>query len=68
MSSDDIRGSRKVVRSYSWEVEERLAPGNDAHFLGHVLTQEARRDDDIQNITAPWRKFFEAEEPVDEDK
>lgn len=65
MASDDVRESRKLVRMYSWYVEERLPPGSDA--LGQVLGKEASRDDS-QSLTAPWRKFFEPDELTDKEK
>ena len=67
MASDDVRESRKLVRMYSWDVEERLPPGSDAHVLGQVLSKEASRDDP-QSLTAPWRKFFESDESTDKEK
>jgi hypothetical protein len=67
MASDDVRESRKLVRMYSWDVEERLPPGSDAYILGQVLGQEASRDD-LQSLMTPWRKFFEPDEPTDKEK
>lgn len=53
---DDIRESQKLVRMYSFDVEERLPPHNDAHQLASVL---GRDKSDPDTLAAPWRKFFE---------
>jgi len=51
----EARDPQQLVRTYSWEVEERLPPQSDAVVLGHVLGQEVRRE-------SPWRMFFKADE------
>lgn len=56
MATEDMHMSRNAVRAYSWEVEDRLPLENDAHALGIILANDR---DDIDNLTAPWRKFFE---------
>lgn len=53
---DDARESRRIVRMYSWDVEERLPSGSNAQVLGHVLAQERG---DPRDIAEPWRRFFE---------
>jgi hypothetical protein len=63
MATDDVQESRRLVRMYSFDVEKRLPPGSDAHFLGQVLGEERG---DLQSLTAPWRKFFEPCEPAEE--
>ncbi|KAJ9142056.1 Phytanoyl-dioxygenase family protein [Pleurostoma richardsiae] len=61
MTTEDVRESRRVVRLYSFEVDQRLPSGNDAHRLGQALAQDRG---DIQAVTAPWRKFFDPWSPV----
>lgn len=46
----------QIVRSYSWEVEERLPPGSEAVVLGHVLAEDARRE---ENQVDTWRQYFD---------
>jgi hypothetical protein len=65
MASDDIRESKNLVRIYSFELEERLPPGNDAHVLGKILGEE---DGSIESVSAPWRKFFESQTPAQGDR
>ncbi|KUI53386.1 hypothetical protein VP1G_00696 [Cytospora mali] len=50
--------ARSIVRSYSFEVEQRLPEGTPAHTLGQALVAE-RRNGGLDNVTAPWRAFFE---------
>lgn len=56
--------SATIVRAYSFEVEQRIPPGNSAHVLGHVLAERERGEPDL---TAPWRVFFETPEAKDSD-
>jgi hypothetical protein len=65
MATNDIPESRKAVRTYSWEVEERLPPDNDAHALGLILADEKG---DIQSRTAPWRRFFDPRDETENDQ
>ncbi|KUI67665.1 hypothetical protein VM1G_03036 [Cytospora mali] len=50
--------ARSLVRSYSFEVEQRLAEGTSAHTLGQALVAE-RRNGGLDDATTPWRAFFE---------
>ncbi len=63
MATDDARESKKLVRMYSFDVEERLPPGNDAHVLGQVLGEDRG---DLQDLIAPWRKFFDPWQPAED--
>lgn len=47
---------RQIVRAYSFEVEERLPPGNDAHVLAQVLSHS---EASLDAVTEPWRALFE---------
>jgi len=44
---------------YSWEVEERLPPESAARPLAQALIEDRG---DREDLTAPWRKFFEPQE------
>ncbi|KAF4879709.1 hypothetical protein CGCSCA1_v001046 [Colletotrichum siamense] len=48
--------SRYLVRAYSFQAEERLPPGSDAHGLAHILAEQQGSREDAQD---PWRRFFE---------
>lgn len=61
---DDIE-TRRIVRIYSFEAEERLPPSSDAHALGRVLSEE---EPSLEDITAPWRRFFEPWEAQDSER
>ncbi|KAF2143196.1 uncharacterized protein K452DRAFT_286025 [Aplosporella prunicola CBS 121167] len=50
---------------YSFEVEERLPQGNVAHNLGSILSESKG---DLEDLTAPWRKFFEPWKPSGSEK
>lgn len=58
MDAEDVREARRLVRTYSLEVSERLSPDSDAFPLGELLRQnvDGLEREDIQD---PWRKFFE---------
>lgn len=58
MATDMRVEARGVVRSYSFEVEQRLAEGTQVHILGHALVAE-RRNGSLDDLTTPWRAFFE---------
>ncbi|KAL4894972.1 hypothetical protein BDV59DRAFT_174226 [Aspergillus ambiguus] len=62
---DDVRESRRLVRIYSWDVEERIPPQSDAHQLGKALIEDRG---DHETLTAPWRKFFENQELNQDDR
>ncbi|KAK7413762.1 hypothetical protein QQX98_007329 [Neonectria punicea] len=49
---------RRLVRTYSLEVAERLSPDSNAYPLGELLRHnvDGLEREDIEN---PWRKFFE---------
>lgn len=49
---------RSIVRSYSFEVEQRLPEGHQARPLGLALVAE-RENGSLDEITTPWRAFFE---------
>lgn len=53
---NDARESRLLVRMYSYDAEERLPPGNDAHALAHILADGL---DSREAAIDPWRRFFE---------
>lgn len=48
-----------VVRSYSFEVEQRLGHGLGARHLSQALVEE-RNSGHLEDVTSPWRSFFEA--------
>lgn len=58
----DARESRRIVKTYSWEVAERLPSGSDtsnrSNLLGQVLHDSAG-EPDPKSLASPWRKFFE---------
>ncbi|KAF0322178.1 phytanoyl- dioxygenase family protein [Colletotrichum asianum] len=54
---NSISESSQIVRTYSFEVEERLPPERDAHGLAHILAQHQGSKDDARD---PWRPFFES--------
>lgn len=56
---DDVRESRRLVRIYSWDVEERIPPESDARPLGQTLIEDRG---EYETLTAPWRKFFNPQE------
>ena len=62
---NDITTSKKLVRMYSFEVEERLPPDNPAHPLGQVLH---RHTGDPSTVNSPWHKFFEPYNPSSENE
>ncbi|KAI2776154.1 hypothetical protein F4815DRAFT_485338 [Daldinia loculata] len=58
---DDVRDSRRLVRTYSNDVEGRLSHGSDdAQLLGQVLSRDRP---DPRDLTNPWRIFFEPWQP-----
>lgn len=58
--SDDISfEATAVVRSYSFEVEQRLGQGLAARHLSQALVEE-RNSGHLEDVTSPWRSFFEA--------
>ncbi|KAM7184346.1 phytanoyl-coa dioxygenase [Rhypophila sp. PSN 637] len=56
----DARESRRLVKTYSWEVAERLPNGSDSrsNILSQVLHDSAG-EPDPKSLASPWRKFFE---------
>lgn len=71
MAAEDELESRRMVRMYSFDVEERLPPGSNAYVLGQALEQEVGvhvSGRDLESVTAPWRRFYEAWEPGENDK
>ncbi|KAF2104705.1 hypothetical protein NA57DRAFT_70913 [Rhizodiscina lignyota] len=65
MASDEDLESRRIVRMYSWDFEERLPEDSEAYALGQVLCDDRG---DRESITEPWRKFFEPAPPSVGDK
>lgn len=51
--------ARAVVRSYSFEVEQRLDESASAQNLGRALVEE-RNEGRLDYIKSPWRLFFES--------
>lgn len=58
MDSEDVREAKRLVRTYSLKVTERLSSASDAHPLGEIL-QHNVNGLNRQDIDDPWRKFFE---------
>lgn len=56
MATYDSNEPKRIVRTYSDEVEHRLHPASGAYMLGHVL---ASQTPDVQRRRDPWRRFFE---------
>ncbi|KAK4184800.1 hypothetical protein QBC35DRAFT_440674 [Podospora australis] len=54
----DAAESRRIVRTYSADVMERLPPGHPSHFLGRVL-HDQHLQDEPETSMSPWHKFFE---------
>lgn len=59
MSADIPFEATALVRSYSFEVEQRLGEGMGARHLSQALLEE-RNCGHLEDITSPWRSFFEA--------
>lgn len=59
MSADVSFEATAVVRSYSFEVEQRLGEGIGARHLSQALVEQ-RNSGHLEDITSPWRSFFEA--------
>lgn len=59
MSNDMCFEATAVVRSYSFEVEQRLGEGIGARHLSQALVEQ-RNSGHLDDITSPWRSFFEA--------
>ncbi|KAG8169420.1 hypothetical protein KVR01_000165 [Diaporthe batatas] len=62
---DGSRQSRRLVRMYSFDVDDRIGPGSSAYPLGSAL---AHTRGDIRDLTAPWRAFFEPAENEADDR
>lgn len=62
---DVTRESRQIVRIYSFEVEDR-ASTEGARVLGQALVEG--EDGTLQDVTAPWRRFFEDPEDRNESR
>lgn len=58
MSADGSFEAMAIVRSYSFEVEQRLGEGTGARHLSQALVDE-RSSGRLEDITSPWRSFFE---------
>lgn len=58
MSTDVSFQATAVVRSYSFEVEQRLGEGIGARHLSQALVDQ-RNSGHLEDITSPWRSFFE---------
>ncbi|ROW06828.1 hypothetical protein VMCG_04097 [Cytospora schulzeri] len=58
MDTDTGIEARSIIRSYSFEVEQRLAESTQTHTLGQALIAE-RRNGRLDDVTTPWRAFFE---------
>ncbi|KAI1124220.1 hypothetical protein F5Y10DRAFT_250067 [Nemania abortiva] len=63
--TEDGMESRKLVRMYSGDVEERLPHGGKSQVLGQVLSREKL---DPRDVTNPWRKFFDPPELSETEK
>lgn len=59
MSADISFEATAVVRSYSFEVERRLGEGIGARHLSQALVEQ-RNGGHLEDVTSPWRSFFEA--------
>jgi hypothetical protein len=59
MTADLSFEATAVVRSYSFEVEQRLGEGVGARNLSQALVEQ-RESGHLEDITSPWRSFFEA--------
>ena len=57
--------TKKLVRIYSFHAEERLQNTSNAHTIGRVLSSE---ETSLEDITKPWRIFFEAEDPLNHNR
>jgi hypothetical protein len=56
---------RRIVRIYSFEAEERLQAPSEAQALGHILSEE---EPCLEDIVAPWRRFFEPWDPLETER
>lgn len=59
MSDDICSEATTVVRSYSFEVEQRLGEELGARHLSQALVEQ-RQCGHLEDVTSPWRSFFEA--------
>jgi hypothetical protein len=55
-TTDESSLSRRIVKTYSFEIDARIAPGSSAYALQQVL---ARDRGEYRDLAAPWRRFFE---------
>lgn len=51
--------ARAMVRSYSFEVEQRLDESVNTQNLGRALVEE-RNEGRLDYMKSPWRLFFES--------
>lgn len=58
MISDLQNQVKTIMRSYSFEVEQRLSQDTTSRNLGQALVQ-ARKSGHLEDATSPWRCFFE---------
>lgn len=59
MDADITFEATAVVRSYSFEMEQRLSDGVGARHMSQALVEQ-RNSGHLDDITSPWRSFFEA--------
>lgn len=58
MTTGIMPETRSILRSYSFEVEQRLTEGPQVHNLSQALVAE-RIFGNLDDVTIPWRAFFE---------
>jgi hypothetical protein len=61
MDGDDTRESLRLVRMYSWEVDNRIPSTSRAYQLSQALINQR---DALDQIAAPWRALLEPTSPT----
>jgi hypothetical protein len=56
---ESVGEDRALMRSFSWELEQRINKDTSSSDLGCIVVEERRQYDERIAATAPWRKLFE---------
>jgi hypothetical protein len=60
---ESASADRALMRSFSWELEQRVDEEASSTDLSSIVVQERRQYDERIRATAPWRKLFEEWNP-----
>jgi hypothetical protein len=55
MEADDRRAALQLVRNYSWDVDERIAPTSGAYALSQALIDQR---ENLDTAVAPWKALL----------